>query len=162
MRSSSSSKSKPSSFLSRLLSKHMPKSRLDKAQFFVLTGFMIVSVFYLVSRWLEPYTIIDTSAVAVSEEPFIFNNIKQEALDIVAESGSCKDLVNNLEEYKHYVEDYAFRKLIVYFDYSLETPCYIADPNFPVLVLFDIELSSSTTRIKDSFFGFWPPGSAPS
>ncbi len=137
------------------------KRKLTKAQFIVLTGFVIVSVFYLVSRWLEPYTIIDTSMVVMGDETFIFNNIKQEALDVVAESKDCKELVNNLEEYKHYVEDYAFKKLIVYFDYSIETPCFQRDPQYPVLVLFNMTLRSSNVRITDIFYGFWPPESAP-
>lgn len=155
MHSSSNSKKRKESKTSQ------KKSLKRKAQFFILTGFVIVSVFYLVSKWLEPYTIIDTSAVAMTEEPFIFNNIKQEALDIIQESKNCEDLQNSLGEYKHYVEYYAFKKLIIYFDYSLETPCFEDDPLFPTLVIFDIEISSSRITIRDNFYGFWPPGSEP-
>jgi len=133
-----------------------------KAQFLVITAFVIVSIFYLVSKWMEPYTIPDTSEIALLEEPFIFNNIKEKALDIVNRSTSCEDLINNLDEYKAYVEDYAFKKLIVYFDYSLKTPCYTADPRFPVLVLFDIRIESQNMKVSNNFYGFWPPGSSPS
>ena len=138
------------------------RSGFRKAQFFVLTGFVIISIFYLVSKWLEPYNVIDTSSVIMAEEPFIFNNIKQESLRIIEHADSCNELVKSLEEFKYFVEDYAFRKLIIYFDYSLETPCYEKDPRFPVLVLFDVELRSTNIKIKDSFYGFWPPGSEPS
>lgn len=136
-------------------------SRRPKAQFLVITAFVIVSIFYLVSKWMQPYTIPDTSEIVLAEEPSVFNNIKEKALDIVATSSSCEELVNNLDEYKAYVEDYAFRKLIVYFDYTLETPCYAPDPNFPVLVLFDIRVQSQTMKVSDKFYGFWPPGSGP-
>jgi hypothetical protein len=127
----------------------------------VLTGFVIISIFYLVSKWLEPYNVIDTSSAIMTEEPYIFNNIKQESFNIVDTSTSCSELVNSLEEYKRFVEDFAFRKLIIYFDYSLETPCYEADPEFPVLVIFNVELRSTKMRIRDTFYGFWPPGSEP-
>lgn len=132
-----------------------------KAQFMIVTALTMISIFYLISRWLEPYSLLDTAEIVLIEEPFVFNNIKEKALDIVNSSESCTDLVNNLGEYKIFVEDYAFRKLVVYFDYTLETPCYEYDPRFPVLVLFDIELRSDKIKIKDEFYGFWPPGSAP-
>jgi len=147
--------------VNKKLVKKFGKDGLKKAQFFVLTGFVIASVFYLVGKWLAPYTIIDTSTVAMSEELFVFNNIKQEASRITKDSKSCEELVKNLEEYKHYVEEYAFKKLWVYFDYSIGTPCYEYDPNFPILIVFDIELRSERVVTKDRFYGFWPPGSAP-
>lgn len=127
----------------------------------MLTGFVIIAIFYAVSKWIEPYTILDTSQAARAEELFVFSNIKQEALDIVAEAKSCEDMVNNIEEFKYYIEGYAFKKLIIYFDYSLETPCFEGDPMFPTLVLFDIELSSPRINVNDQFYGFWPPGSEP-
>jgi hypothetical protein len=133
----------------------------DKAQFLVITAFVIVSIFYLVSKWMQPYTIPDTSEIVLAEEPYVFNNIKEKALTVVNTSASCDELVDNLDEYKAYVEDYAFRKLIVYFDYSLETPCYEASPEFPVLVLFDIKIQSQGMAAADRFYGYWPPGSGP-
>lgn len=145
----SSSSSKPRNILS---------SR--KAQFMIITAFVMISVFYLISKWIEPYNILDAAEVVLIEEPFVFNNIKEKALDLVDTSKSCDELVYNLEEYKTFVEDYAFRKLIVYFGYTLSTPCYEYDPSFPVLVIFDVELKSEKITIKDTFYGFWPPGSA--
>lgn len=135
--------------------------RGQKAQFLVITAFVIVSIFYLVSKWMQPYTIPDTSEIVLADEPYVFNNIKEKALAVVATSKSCGELTDNLDEYKAYVEDYAFRKLIIYFDYSLETPCYEASPEFPVLVLFDIRIQSQAMTVADHFFGYWPPGSGP-
>jgi hypothetical protein len=132
-----------------------------KAQFLIITAFVIVSIFYLVSKWMQPYRIPDTSAAVLMEEPFIFNNIKEKALKIVATSKSCEELVDNLDEYQQYVNEYAFKKLVIYFDYSIETPCYEAEAGFPILVLFDIRLRGSSATASSSFYGFWPPGSAP-
>lgn len=132
-----------------------------KAQFLIITALVIISVFYLVSMWMQPYSIPDTSDIVLSSEPFVFNNIKEKAMTIVSTSSSCSDLVNNLDEYKAYVEEYAFKKLIVYFDYSLNTPCYAYDPRFPILVLFNIRVQSPTMSVGNSFYGFWPPSSGP-
>jgi hypothetical protein len=132
-----------------------------KAQFMILTAFLMVSVFYLISRWIEPYNLLDTAEVVLIEEPFVFNNIKEKAIELVSTSASCAELVANLEEYKIFIEDYAFKKLIIYFDYTLETPCYEDDPLFPVLVIFNIELQSEKITIRDEFYGFWPPDTAP-
>lgn len=145
-----------------MLSSSSSKSKRSKAQFMILTAFAMVSIFYLISKWVEPYNLLDTAEIVLIEEPFVFNNIKEKALDVVNTSTSCEELVSNLEEYKIFIEDYAFKKLIVYFDYTLETPCYEYDLEFPVLILFDIKLRSEKMTIRDKFYGFWPPGSAPS
>jgi hypothetical protein len=93
--------------------------RSRKAQFFVLSAFAIVTVIYFISRWIEPYTIIDTSAVVLMEEPFIFNNIVEKANETVYISRSPEELRYNIEEYKQFVEEYALRKnLKITFDIS--------------------------------------------
>ena len=132
-----------------------------KAQFMVITAFVIVSIFYLVSKWMEPYTIPDTSEIVLMDEPFIMDNVKEEALAVVDESKSCEELEDNLSEFKSYIEDYAFKKLIIYFDYTIKTPCYAYDPEFPILVVFDIHLESQGTKYNSEFYGFWPEESAP-
>ena len=158
MRNLSSSKSKKS-----ILKKYIFKRiNSQKAQFMIITAFAMVSIFYLISKWIEPYNLLDTAEVVLIEEPFVFNNIKEKALDLVNTSKSCEELVDNLEEYKIFIEDYAFKKLIVYFDYTVETPCYEYDPDFPILVVFDMKLRSEKMTIRDKFYGFWPPESAPS
>jgi hypothetical protein len=90
-----------------------------KAQFFVLSAFAIVSIIYFVSRWMEPYTIIDTSSVVSVEEPFIFNNIVEKANETIYTSKSSDDLQYNIQEYKNFVEGYASSKnLQIIFDTS--------------------------------------------
>lgn len=157
MPSSSSSKKKGKRKKSKTKRRRQPRKKMTKAQFFLLSGFVITSIFFLISKWIEPYTIIDISQIPMSDEPFVFSNIRQEAMDVITTSESCQDLVNNLDEFKTYVEEYAFTKLFIYFDYTLQTPCFEEDPMFPTLVLFDIELSSSSITVRDKFYGFWPP-----
>ena len=90
-----------------------------KAQFFVLSAFAIVSIIYFVSRWMEPYTIIDTSSVVSVEEPFIFNNIVEKANETIYTSKSSDDLQYNIQEYKNFVGGYASSKnLQIIFDTS--------------------------------------------
>lgn len=90
-----------------------------KAQFFVLSAFAIVSIIYFVSRWMEPYTIIDTSSAVSVEEPFIFNNIVEKANETIYISKSSDDLQYNIQEYKNFVQDYASSKnLQIIFDTS--------------------------------------------
>ncbi|MCX6820531.1 MAG: hypothetical protein NT016_01095 [Candidatus Aenigmarchaeota archaeon] len=132
-----------------------------KAQFLIITAVVIVSIFYLVSKWMQPYSIPDASEIVLSEQPFVFNNVKEKALEVVATSSSCSELVDNLDEFKTYVDTFAFKKMIVYFDYTLNTPCYSYDPRFPILVLFNIRIQSIGMTVSDRFYGFWPPGSGP-
>jgi len=90
-----------------------------KAQFFVLSAFAIVSVIYFVSKWMEPYTIIDTSSVVLVEEPFIFNNIVEKASETIYTSKNVDDAKYNIQEYKNFVEQYALRKnMKIIFDIS--------------------------------------------
>ena len=133
----------------------------SKAQFLIITAVVIVSIFYPVSKWMQPYSIPDTSEIVLAEQPFVFDNVKEKALEVVNTSSSCSDLVNNLEEFKSYVDTFAFKKMIVYFDYTLNTPCYAYDPRFPILVLFNIRIQSIGMNVADKFYGFWPPGSGP-
>jgi len=119
-----------------------------KAQFFVLSAFAIVSVLYFVSKWMEPYTIIDTSAVALREEPFIFNNVKEKAVEIVKNSKDCEDLAYNLDEYKNFVKDFSsIKNLDLNFSYTITNPC-----NSNLLeTSFDIRLVSPTVKLGSSF-----------
>ncbi|MBS3055745.1 MAG: hypothetical protein J4452_04640 [Candidatus Aenigmarchaeota archaeon] len=98
------------------------KSR--KAQFYILSGFVIVGILYSVGRWIEPPTIIDTSSVALLEDPFIFNNIKEKAIQVVKISKSCEELNYNLDEYSKFVRDYvAAKKIALTFSYTVLLPC---------------------------------------
>lgn len=127
-----------------------------KAQFFILTGFAMVTVFYFISQWLEPFTIIDTSQVPLMDEVFIFNNIKEKTKTVVSDSKTCADLTYNLEEYRNYVVNYAFSKgYRLDFNY-LPTPC---NPNFPVplyYVRINMTLQSPRATLTSIFAYQWP------
>lgn len=99
---------------------HMPSlSKSRKAEFFILSAFAIVSIIYFMGRWMEPYTIIDTSSVALMEEPFIFNNVVDKTEQTIFISKDPDDLKFNLEEYMQFVDSYASRKnLKITFDTS--------------------------------------------
>jgi hypothetical protein len=84
--------------------------RSRKAQFFLLSAFAIVTIAFFVSKWIEPYTIIDTSSVILNEETFLFNNIKEKSEEVIKGGKSCEELKYNLEEYKNFVEDYTSKK----------------------------------------------------
>jgi hypothetical protein len=128
------------------------KSR--KAQFFVLSAFAIVSVIYFVSKWMEPYTIIDTSSVVLVEEPFVFNNIVEKAEEAVRVSKSCDDLKYNIEEYSNFVQDFAFKKnykLVLVYDY---VQC-LTEP-FPTLIKINVQLTSTRIKLERTSFVLWP------
>lgn len=117
------------------------KSR--KAQFYILSAVAIIGILYFLSRWLEPGTIVDTSSIALMEEPFIFNNIKEKANETVKSSKDCEELEFNLEEYKQFVDDYALEKN------------YLIDLNYsyscPGIVDFKIKLVSTSMTIASNF-----------
>ncbi len=120
-------------------------SRSRKAQFFVLSAFAIVSIIYFVSKWMEPYTIIDTSSVVMVEEPFIFNNIVEKANETIYISKSVNESIYNIQKYKNFVEQYASRKNIkITFDTSSLT---FNDPTSVAGSIF-IELSSTRMTIN--------------
>jgi len=123
-----------------------------KAQFFVLSAFAIVSILLLVSRWLEPVSIIDTSTVVLSEEGFVFNNINEKADTTVAISKNCEELKLNLEEYKNFIQEFSAAKNIkLKFEYdvvdTIDQPC---DSNV-LKTNFNITLESPTTFIYANF-----------
>ncbi|MEM5802085.1 MAG: DUF2341 domain-containing protein [Candidatus Aenigmatarchaeota archaeon] len=75
---------------------------------------------YLISRWIEPTKIIDTSSVVLLEEPFIFNNIIEKAREIINTTKECSLLQLNLDEYKNFVESLTSEKgFLLNFTYSI-------------------------------------------
>lgn len=127
-----------------------------KAQFFILAAFTMVTMFYFISRWIEPFSIIDTSQVPLMDEIFIFNNIKEKTIDVIKNSKTCTDLNYNLQEYRDFVINYALSKgYKLDFNYLL-TPC---NPDFliPVdAVLLNITLQSPRTTLASLFSSSWP------
>ncbi len=129
----------------RTRSSSRPKYR--KAQFFILSAITIVSIIYLISRWSEPYTIIDTSAVVMSDEIFIFNNIVDKARYLVYNTcENPEELEYSLEEYKAFIEDYTLRR-------NIEMDFDISQVTFgnPTTGYINISLVSPTHTINRRF-----------
>jgi len=125
------------------------KSR--KAQFYILSAVAIISVLYFLSRWLEPTSMVDTSSVALLDEPFVFNNIKEKAMEVVKVSKDCEELQFNLEEYKQFAENYALEKsylLELFYTYPSCIPG--TDVNFKM------KLISTRATIASNFSVTWP------
>jgi len=80
-----------------------------KAQFFILTSVVIVIVFYTLSKYINPYSFIDTSKAAENDDVFFFENVKEKAVKTVKISVPL-NLENNLGEYDNFVENMASEK----------------------------------------------------
>jgi hypothetical protein len=126
-----------------------------KAQFFVLTAFTIVGILYLISSWIQPFTIVDTSAVILLEEPFIFNNLKEKTITTVNISKTCDDLFYNLDEYSNFIQSFASGKnlqLVFYYD----TPnCHSLPSRTPLAIQFYMTLRSSRVYVLSNFTTTW-------
>lgn len=147
-----------SSLKSAKLDKYFNKRfvKRHKAQFFILSAFTIIALFYLISGWIEPYTIIDTSQVALMDEIFIFNNIKEKTDTSIKTSKTCEDLVYNMQEYKNFVESYGSTKGYRLIYSYLATPCL---PDFQLPVYFaqiNITLQSPKVTLNSQFSDSWP------
>lgn len=134
------------------------KFKSRKAQFFILAAFAIVSIVYFMARWLEPFTIIDISQIALQEEAFFFNNIKEKAFEVAAKgTKSCDDLKYNIEEYKYFVETYALEKgYDLDFNYTM-SPCYEEPPLFPTVIEIKARLKSKNMELGSDFSISWTP-----
>jgi len=128
----------------------------NKGQFFIITTFIIVSILYLMSRWMEPTNIIDTSEIVTRDEVFTFNNIVEKVTYTINGSKDCEDLNYALQEYKAFAEDYALSK-----GYNLDLNYTVApcpQPNTPTTVAFNITLTSPNSFLKAEFSCGWPAG----
>jgi len=119
--------------------------KFKKAQFYILTAFTIVSIIFMVSMWIESYTIIDTSSIPMMEEPFLFNNIVEKSIEVVKQSKTCDDLKYNLGEYQTFVEKYGVSKN---FNISLS---YTYGCDGQLTADFVLKLISPKTSISSSF-----------
>jgi len=125
------------------------KSR--KAQFFILSAVAIVTIIFFVSRWLEPYTIVDTSSIALKDEFYIFDNIVEKIKETVRTSKDCEELKYNLDEYKNFVDNFAAEKNYKMDFYYTISPCYNEPPSFNAVVEVKISLESSNIKLTSSF-----------
>lgn len=121
------------------------KSKYRKAQFFIISAFTIVTILYFVSRWMEPYTIPDTSIVVWNDEPFILNNIIEKAKDTIRDSEDLEEMNYNLQEFGDFVKEYGLIKnLDIDFDVIdiIEVVTVIGEPT-PADIMLVIDTSSS-------------------
>jgi len=119
-----------------------------KAQFFIISALVIVSVLLLVSTWISPAAVIDTSAVALNNGPYIFDNIVNKANETVAISkavnGDCSELIFNLQEFKNFALSYAISNG---YDLTLTYDNIPQNCNIPPTVKF-----TNITLIGNNFF----------
>lgn len=121
------------------------KSKYRKAQFFIISAFTIVTILYFVSRWMEPYTIPDTSVVVWNDEPFVLNNIIEKAKDTIRDSEDIEEMKYNLQEFGDFVKEYGLIKnLDIDFDVVdiIEMVTVIGEPT-PADIMLVIDTSSS-------------------
>lgn len=109
---------------SRTRSSSGSRKRSSKAQFFVLSAFVMIAIMFVMSQFIQPSGIFDTSSVVFMDEVFVFNNVKEKAEQVVQVSESCADLAFNLAEYEQFVEDFARqRNANLAFDFAVVQPC---------------------------------------
>ncbi|MDI6825738.1 MAG: hypothetical protein QMD36_00910 [Candidatus Aenigmarchaeota archaeon] len=93
-----------------------------KAQFFVLTTVVIVGVFYTLSKYINPYSFVDTSQTVIGGEESFFENVKEKAIKTVKISSTDDNtLKNNLANYTNFVKRMASEKgYDLVFNYTVE------------------------------------------
>lgn len=130
--------------------------KLSKGQFFIVATFIIASILFAISRWIEPSTILDVSEIASREDLYMMNNIVEKATQVINGSRTCDDIVYGLQEYKIFAEDYATNK-----GYDLDLNYTVApcpEPTSPTTVAFNITLMSPNSFLKSEFSCGWPAG----
>ena len=119
-----------------------------KAQFFVLSAFIIITILFVISQFLQPSGVFDTSSIVFTDEIFIFNNVKEKAIEVVQVSENCNSLSSNLNEYKKFTEDFVRqRNANIILEYNITSPCIdsIRQTNFYIYLV-------STRSTIDSTF----------
>jgi len=127
------------------------KSLNFKGQFFLLTVFTIITILFFISLWIKPGEIIDVSQVVLREEIFVFNNVKEKAVEVIKLSKTCEDLIFNLQEFKKFVEIYGLKK-------GFKIHLNFSQPNcnsLPTLVTINLSLSSPQYYLIKNFQVEW-------
>ncbi|MEM5882849.1 MAG: hypothetical protein QXQ77_01235 [Candidatus Aenigmatarchaeota archaeon] len=125
--------------------RNLLKSR--KAEFFVVSSVAIISIIFVLSKYIGPQTLLDTSS-AVLNEPFIFDNIVEKAIETVKISKNCENLMYNLDEYKNFVESFYARKNIkISINYTISSPC----EDDILRTNFNIQLITPNIRMMKEF-----------
>ena len=112
-----------------------------KAQFFILTTVIIVGVFYTMSKYINPYTFIDTSEPFYGTEILMFDNIANKAVKTIDISNTT-NIADHMSLYKSFVENKTSDEgYILNFNYTI-------DGNQVNVTMFMV---SETTKLKTSF-----------
>jgi plastocyanin domain-containing protein len=119
-----------------------------KGQFFILSAFVMVTIFLLLSQFIQPSIVYDTSLIVQADEAFIFNNIKEKSEEIVSISKNCNELRFNLEEYRNFVERFVTQKNIqLTYDFDIRSPC----SDSQMITDFAIEMKSPRASAEATF-----------
>ena len=92
----------------------------NKAQFFILTTVVIIGVFYTMSRYINPYSFIDTSEPYKGTEILMFDNIVNKAIKTI-EISNTTNIANHMSMYKDFVENKtADQGYVLNFNYTID------------------------------------------
>ncbi|OGI15922.1 hypothetical protein A3K63_01025 [Candidatus Micrarchaeota archaeon RBG_16_49_10] len=120
------------------------RSSLGKGQFYLLTAVVIVGFFFLMSKYINPYSFIDSSQAVIDDEIFFFNNLRNQAERVVKLSNdttlapnleSFSDIADEVAQEKHYIfsMNYTVRPSDVDFVMALVSEKYSLDSSFTVV-----------------------------
>ncbi|MBS3052678.1 MAG: hypothetical protein J4428_04900 [Candidatus Aenigmarchaeota archaeon] len=112
-----------------------------KAQFFILTSVIIVGIFYTLSKYVNPYSFVDTSTATQGSEIFFFENIKDKTIKTI-EISSASQLSSNMNMFRNYVQNIAINK-----GYTLAYNYNISSTNVNVSMV----LSSNKMALRSDF-----------
>jgi hypothetical protein len=118
-------------------------SSSSKGQFYVLTAVVVVGFFLLLSRYIGPYSFIDSSRSVTDDEIFFFNNVKDKAEETVSLSNSTT-LLPNLQNFTAIAKSEAARKgyiFVIGYDINL------GDVDFEMGLVTDKYLLNSTFSV---------------
>ncbi|MFH8092486.1 MAG: hypothetical protein QXM38_00915 [Candidatus Aenigmatarchaeota archaeon] len=116
----------------------------NKAQFFILMAVILAGLFYILGKYINPYSFVDTSKYASLPEIFFFNNVRENAIKTVkiTQQNNPNDLIRNLYEFKNYTEKVARENgYIIFIEYD----------NTTTEVSFNISLYSHRVSLSSSF-----------
>lgn len=129
----------------------MPSSsNSKKGQFFILSTFAIVGAMYLISSLIRSSSVVDTSQIVLLEYPFIFNNIRETAIEVVNMSKDCEELRFNLDEYKYFVEEFAWKK-----GYKISLDYFIPSCDTSANVILNLTLKAPNAYFSSNFTVKW-------
>jgi hypothetical protein len=108
----------------------------------------MVAIMFIVSSFIQPSGVFDTSSAVLMDEVYTFNNIKEKAASVVKLSDSCTDLDGNIDEYRQFVQTFVGqRNARLVFDYTVVQPC----SNSVMATDFYIKLTSPRASIDAKF-----------